>query len=145
MFGLFKPHKPLKLLCENTEDLKTLAALTQDAALKVGNILYDPKTRSLTLAISRYCHEVKKPLRVDAALRFDGVLAVKSRGFAASDKTKSLSLLDIDCVALDAPAADITLRFAGHETDLCLHVEAIDALLVDLDAPRRAKSSPHHE
>ncbi|MEI9905898.1 MAG: DUF2948 family protein [Asticcacaulis sp.] len=39
----------------------------------------------------------------------------------------------------------LTLRFAGEgNRDVRIEVECIDVLLLDLAAPRRAKSSPRH-
>lgn len=155
MFGLFKPPpKPLRLMAQDATDLATISALTQDAVLKVSNIVYDARARSLTLELNRFCHERDKALRANAGLRFDGVTAIQSRGFNPKDKVAVLSLLDISATPMtpipldqgeDELAHTITLRFAGtHDTDIRLEVEAIDAILVDVLAPRRVKSKPNH-
>ena len=49
----------LKLLAQDAEDLKVVAAALQDAVGKIGDISYEPAARRLTLAFNRYRWEAK--------------------------------------------------------------------------------------
>ena len=149
LFGLGKaPAKPLRLIAQEADDLPAISALVQDAALRVGDIAYDPTGRHLTLRMNRFCHEAggATPLRAPSVLRISDVTAIKRRGIDLAQTHGALSLLDISAEALEAPAFALTLRFAGGaDKDIRLEVECLDVLLLDLAAPRRAKSKPLHE
>lgn len=147
MFGFGKPPaKPLRLIANEADDLPPLAALVQDAALRAGDLSYVPGERHFTIRMNRFCHEVASttPLRAPSVLRINCVKAVKVRGIDPARKELPLSLLCVAAEALDAPAYALTLQFAGGGRDVRLEVECIDVLLLDLAAPRRAKSRPNH-
>jgi hypothetical protein len=146
MFGLFKPApKPLRLMAHDADDLALMAALTQDAVLKVSDMVYDPRARALSLSLSRFCHETGRALRTFSGLRIDNITALKYRGFEPKDTHAVLDMLDIFVEPKDDLAHILTLRFAGaHDTDIRVEVEAIEVMLVDMGAPRRVKSQPNH-
>jgi hypothetical protein len=148
LFGLGKtPAKPLRLMAQEADDLPAISALVQDAALRAGDLSYDPAGRHFTLRMNRFCHEAGKtvPLRAPSVLRISGVMAVKARGLDIRQTTLPLSLLDISVEALEAPAVALTLRFAGASNrDVRIEAECVDVLLLDLAAPRRAKRMPEH-
>ena len=141
------PAKPLRLMAHEADDVTAMAGLVQDAALRIGDMAYDRDGRHFTLRMNRYCHEgdAGVPLRAPSVLRISCVTSVQTRGLDVNQSTHPLSLLDIEATPLDAPAYALTLRFAGQGTrDVRLEVECIDVLLLDLAAPRRAKSAPRH-
>lgn len=147
MFGFGKaPAKPLRLIAHEAGDVPPLAALVQDAALRAGDLSYVPGERHFTLRMSRYCHEVSasSPLRAPSVLRINCVEKVQVRGIDPARKDAPLSLLSISVEPGDEPAGVLTLQFAGGGRDVRLDVECIDILLLDLAAPRRAKSRPNH-
>ncbi len=148
LFGLGKaPAKPLRLMAQDADDLPAISALVQDAALRAGDLSYDPAGRHFTLRMNRFCHESGKgiPLRAPSVLRISGVTAVKMRGLDIKQTNLPLSLLDIAVEPLEAPAAALILRFAGaSHRDIRIEAECIDVLLLDLAAPRRARSTPEH-
>lgn len=149
MFGLGKaPDKPLRLLAHEAEDVPPISALLQDSALRSGDLDYDARGRHFTLRMNRFCHESKAgvPLRAPSVLRISCVQKVQTRGIDLNQSTQPLSLLDIAVEPLgEAPAHVLTLRFAGGTgRDVRLEVECIDILLLDLAAPRRAKTKPAH-
>ena len=49
----------LKLLAQDAEDLKVVAAALQDAVGRIGDISYEPGARRLTLALNRYRWEAR--------------------------------------------------------------------------------------
>ena len=148
LFGLGKaPARPLRLMAQDADDLPAISALVQDAALRAGDLSYDPAGRHFTLRMNRFCHEAGKgiPLRAPSVLRVSGVTAVKMRGLDIKQANLPLSLLDIAVEPLEAPAVALILRFAGaSHRDIRIEAECIDVLLLDLAAPRRARSTPEH-
>jgi len=143
-----KPQaKPLRLMAEEVDDLPPLAALLQDAVLRVGDMAYDKAGRHFTVRLNRFCHESggPVPLRAPSVLRISGVLRVRMRGLDRVRPDQVLSLLDIEAEPLEVPACALTLRFAGEaRPDVRIEAECVDLLLMDLAVPRRAKSAPNH-
>ena len=143
-----KPEaRPLRLIAQAAEDLMPLAALLQDAVLRVGDMAYDKAGRHFTLRLNRFCHEAEgsTPLRAPSVLRISCVTRVQMRHLDLARRQQVLSLLDLEAQALDAPGCALTLRFAGEaRPDIRVEAECIDVLLMDLAAPRRVKSSPNH-
>ena len=148
MFSFGKaPAKPLRLMAHEADDVTAMAALIQDAALRGGDMAYDAEGKHFTLRMNRFCHETDAgvPLRAPSVLRISCVQKVQTRGLDLNQSSQPLSLLDIEATPLEAPAYALTLRFAGQGVrDVRLEVECIDVLLLDLAAPRRAKSVPRH-
>ncbi|ESQ73937.1 DUF2948 family protein [Asticcacaulis sp. AC402] len=146
MFG--KPRaKPLRLMAEDADDLPAISALIQDAALRFGDMAYDRVGRHFTVRMNRFCHELdsRQPLRAPSVLRVSGVGKVQIRGLDPKNGQQHLSLLDVSIEPLAPPAAVLILRFAGEGTrDIRIETECVDVLLLDLAAPHRAKSTPHH-
>ena len=148
MFGFGAPKaRPLRLMAEAADDVSPLSALLQDAALRAGDMEYDARGRHFTVRMNRFCHESKTtvPLRAPSVLRINGVTRIQRRGFDSSASGAPLSLLGIGVEALEAPAHALILRFAGPGSrDIRIEVECLDVLMMDLAAPRRAKSKPVH-
>ena len=148
LFGIGQaPAKPLRLIAQETDDLPPIAALVQDAALRVGDLMFEPSGRHFTVRMNRFCHEADgaAPLRAPSVLRISCVTRVQYRGIDPKQVQAPLSLLDIEVEVLEAPACVLTLRFAGDRPrDVRIEAECIDVLLLDLAAPRRAKVSPNH-
>jgi len=147
LFGRKSEAKPLRLIAQEADDLAPLAALLQDAALRVGDMTYDRTGRHFTLRLNRFCHESggPVPLRAPSVLRISCVTRVQMRNLDQAKTQHVLSLLDIEAQTLDAPGCALTLRFAGERRpDVRVEAECIDVLLMDLAVPRRAKSAPNH-
>ncbi|WP_443750515.1 DUF2948 family protein [Asticcacaulis solisilvae] len=139
--------KPLRLMAEAAEDVGPISALVQDAALRPGDMEYDAQGRHFTLRMNRFCNEsgAGVPLRAPSVLRISCVTKVQRRGFDPKVPGAPLSLLGIEVEDLEAPAHALILRFAGQGSrDIRIEVECLDVLMMDLAAPRRAKSKPVH-
>jgi len=93
--------------------VKVIAAAVQDAILRVGEIKYDLRGRSLTLRMTRFQHESDKAARAQSGIRFDSVLGVKTRGIDRSDPEAMAVLLNVIFDETDKPAGVINLIFAG--------------------------------
>ena len=133
----------LRLKAETQADLEIIAAAVQDAILRVGEINYDLRGRSLTLRMTRFQHESDKAARAQSGLRFDGVLGVRTRGIDRSDPEAMAVLLNIVFNETDKPAGAISLIFAGGG-ELQADVECLDVTLADVTDARQTDKLPLH-
>jgi hypothetical protein len=138
-------HEPLRLIAEDAEDLKTIAAALQDAVGKIGDIRYDPAARTLTLALNRFRWERgnQRGERVRTALQLGGVMSVKARKLRQGAPDAVLALLDVGFEPGDAPGGVVAFVFAGGG-DLRCDVECIDAALADVSGAWPARRTPEH-
>lgn len=136
---------PLHLLAQDAEDLAVLSAALQDAVGKLGDILYDPRARTLTLQLNRYRWEDgRRRERVRAALQLGSVLSVRSRNLRRGAPAAVVELLSLTFdPAPEAPAGAVVLTLAG-DGELRAEVEALDALLTDVSDPWPARREPTH-
>ncbi|MEO1015946.1 MAG: DUF2948 family protein [Pseudomonadota bacterium] len=142
--------KPLRLMAEEPEDLKVIAAAVQDALARAGDLKFDARRRRFSIEINRFRWEAAGPgrkggERVRAVLAFDSVLGVKARGVTKSDPEMIISLLSVDFEPGEAaPAGHVKLLFAG-DGEMALEVECLDATLLDSDTAWSAKRRPDHD
>lgn len=134
----------LKLLAEDAEDLKVVAAALQDAVGKIGDISYEPAARRLTLAFNRYRWEVEGGERVRSALQVGSVLGVQARKLRRNAKDAVVELLNVAFEPGEAPGGTVTFTFAGGG-DLRAQVECLDVILADVSAPWPTPRTPRHE
>ncbi|MDA8708816.1 DUF2948 family protein, partial [Hellea sp.] len=118
----------LRLRAETQADLQIIASAVQDAILRVGEINYDLRGRSLTLRMTRFQHESDKAARAQSGIRFDSVLGVRTRRIDRSDPEAMAVLLNVVFEQTDKPAGTVTLIFAGGG-ELQAEVECLDAIL----------------
>lgn len=135
---------PLRLLAEDPEDLGVISAALQDAVGKVGDIVYEPKARRLTIALNRFRWEGEARQRVRSALQLGGVGKVQARKVRRDRPDAVIELLAVTFEAGEAPAGVITFQLAGGG-DLRAEVECIDAILADLSDPWPTPRTPQHE
>jgi len=134
----------LKLLAADVSDIEVIASAVQDSIFQIGQTRYDRDGRSFTLRLSRYMHEVGKPLRIESGLRFDGVISVSSQG-VAMEKTEAFAVvLGLEFIVDDSPAGEFYLKLAGGGT-IRIAAEAIDVTLADRGEPRLTKRIPKHD
>jgi len=134
----------LRLKAETQADLQIISAAMQDAILRVGGIDYNARGRFLTLRATRFRHEGEQSERIEAGLRLDGILNIRSRGLKRSDPDAMAVLLDIDYVEDETPPGGImTFVFAGGG-EIRASVEALDLMLADVAEPRLTDKTPLH-
>ena len=134
----------LKLLAEDADDLKVIAAALQDAVGKIGDISYEPRVRRLTLAFNRYRWEGGGGERVRAAVQVGSVLKVQARKLRRNARDAVVELLSIEFEPGEAPGGALTFTFAGGG-DLRAQVECLDVVLADVSAPWATPRVPRHE
>src|SRR3954467_12841194 len=123
--------KPLRLLAQDEEDLAVISAAMQDAVMKVGDIVYEPAARRLTIGFNRYRWEAGGGERVRAGLQLGGVLQVQTRKIRRGARDAILELLAMTFTPGDAPGGVVTFSFAGGG-DLRATVECVEAVLADV-------------
>ena len=126
----------LKLIALDPDDLAVISAHVQDARLQVGDIIWRQAEKRLVVGISRLDWEQTlagetSPRRLIAALRFDRVLACKSRNIDLGRQETALELLGIEFYPGDTPSGSAVLLFS-HGGALRLDVECLECELTDL-------------
>ena len=135
---------PLRLLAQDEADLSIISAALQDAVAKVGDILFEPKARLLTITFNRFRWEAGERQRVRSGLQLGGVLGVKARKVRRGRPDAVLELLALTFDAGDPPGGSLVFSFAGGG-DLKAEVECVDAVLADLSQPWPTPRAPTHE
>ena len=125
-----------KLIALDADDLAVISAHVQDAAVRVADIIWRQGEKRLVIGMSRIDWDRRiegevTPRRLLAALRFDRVLACKSRDIDLEAADVGLELLGIEFHAADAPSGSAVLIFASGGA-LRLDVECLEVELADL-------------
>lgn len=128
---------PLRLIALDADDLAVISAHVQDARIAVGDIVWRQGEKRLVLGLRRPDWEQTlagntRPGRLISALRFDRVLACKSRNIALDAPENILELLGIEFFpGPEAPGGSAVLMFARGGA-LRLDVECLECELTDL-------------
>lgn len=126
----------LKLIALDEDDLAVISAHVQDARVKACDIIWRQAEKRLVVGMSRLDWEQTlsgetAPRRLIAALRFDRVLACKSRNIDLAAREAGLELIGIEFHAQDEPGGSALLLFSGGKA-LRLDVECLECELTDL-------------
>lgn len=135
---------PLRLLAQDADDLAVISAAMQDAVARVGDIVFEPKSRRLTIACNRFRWEAGGGARVRSGLQLGGVLKVETRKIRRDAPDAVLEILAMTFEPGDAPGGLVTLSFAGGG-DLRASVECIEAILADVSQPWPTPRTPAHK
>ena len=128
---------PAKLIALDEDDLAVISAHVQDAAVRAGDIVWRQSEKRLVIGIDRLdCDDMlggaSTPRRIAAALRFDRVLACKSRNIDLGVTDNMLELIGLEFYPADPPGGFVALMFA-HGGALRVDVECLECALADLD------------
>ena len=145
---------PLRLVAQDAEDLKVIAALVQDAVLPMTELKYDARQRRFAALLNRFRWEDRVEAervgrayeRVRSVLVVEDVRKVQSFGFDRAEKDLVLSLLSISFEPGEDGTGRVTLTLAGDGA-VALDVEALELRLDDVTRPYRAPSGngPRHD
>jgi hypothetical protein len=144
MAGSKPKPAPLRLLAQDADDLAVISAAMQDAVAKVGDIVFEPKARRLTLAFNRYRWEAGGSARVRSALQLGGVLNVATRKIRRDAPDAVLEILAMTFEPGEAPGGMVTLTCAAGG-DLRVTVECVEAVLADVSEPWPTPRAPAHD
>ena len=128
----------LKLIALDADDLAVISAHVQDAHVQTADIIWRQGEKRLVVGMSRLDWEQTlagetAPRRLIAALRFDRVLACKSRNIDVETPEAALELVGIEFHRGDAPSGSALLMFSQGGA-LRLDVECLECELTDLGA-----------
>jgi hypothetical protein len=127
----------LKLIALDADDLAVISAHVQDAGVKAADIIWRQSEKRLVVGINRLDLEqtlkgAPAARRLISALRFDRVLACKSRNIELEPPAETaLELLGIEFHPGEPPGGSVVLLF-NHGGALRLDVECLECELADL-------------
>jgi hypothetical protein len=126
----------LKLIALDADDLAVISAHVQDARVQTSDIIWRQHEKRLVIGMNRLDWEQTlageaEPRRLIAALRFDHVLACKSRNIDLAASDTALDLVGIEFHEAEAPGGSALLLFAQGGA-LRLDVECLECELTDL-------------
>ena len=140
----------LKLIVRNREDLKVISAYSQDSIVAVKDITFLKKNRIFVMIINRFMWEDierginRQNKRIRCALKFEGILKVKSKKINQKNKKKRLECLAIECNEILNKNNEINFFFAGGGV-ITLISESIEAIMRDLGEAWNVKHTPKHK
>ena len=148
---------PLKLRCEDAEDVVVLSSVLQDALVPLAEVAWLPAERRFVLVATRFvweeCLDLTLPpeqaqiecySRSNFGVTFETVTAVKSRGIDLAARDRILELLAIRPEAVPSPGpAAVELMFAGGAS-IRLEVERIRVHGRDIGEPWPTRWRPRH-
>ena len=126
----------LKLIALDADDLAVISAHVQDARVRAADIIWRQAEKRLVIGMNRLDWEQTlsgqtEPRRLVAALRFERVLACKSRNIDLSSPENALELVGIEFHEHEAPGGSALLMFTEGGA-IRLDVECLECELTDL-------------
>ena len=140
----------LKLIVRNREDLKVISAYSQDSVVAIKDITFLKKNRIFIMIINRFMWEDierginRQSKRIRCALKFEGILKVKSKKINQKNKNKRLECLAIEYNEILSKNNEIIFFFAGGGV-ITLISEFIEAVMHDLGKPWNVRHTPKHK
>ena len=141
--------KNLKLIANNSEDLKVISAHLQDSIVSTLDTANLKKNRIFLLQLSRFMWEdvekgvFRKNKRIRTVLKFENVLSVLSRNINPKGKERFLDFLTMESNILQDKTYEINLIFSG-DIAIKIKVEVIEITLDDQGLPWETKNKPKH-
>jgi hypothetical protein len=142
--GPAKPAGKLKLRAEDEEDLAVISAFLQDALVPVAEMIFLPDEQRFVLVANRFMWE-RPPLgkkghfeRTLTGIAFDGVKAVRVRGFERTESDRILQVL-----AVRAVPGSVIFEFSGDDA-MRLETDRILCHLEDIGEPWPTPWRPRH-
>jgi hypothetical protein len=125
-----------RLIALDADDLAVISAHVEDAAVRVGDIIWRQAEKRLVVGMELLDWDQSisgeiTPRRLVAALRFDRVLSCKSRNIDLDAPETTLQLLGIEFHSGEPPGGSAVLLFASGGA-LRLDVECLECELADL-------------
>ena len=140
----------LKLIVRNREDLKVISAYSQDSIVAVKDMIFLEKNKIFVMIINRFMWEGvgkgihKQSKRIRCAIKFEGILKVKSKKINQENKKKRLECLAIECNEILNKNNEINFFFAGGGV-ITLISESIEVVMNDLGESWNVKYTPKHK
>ena len=125
-----------KLIALDGDDLAVISAHVQDASVVAGDIIWRQSEKRLVVGMRRLDWDEalagdSASRRLVSVLRFDRVLACKSRDIDIAVPELALALLGIEFHPAESPGGNVLLLFSNGGA-LRLDVECLECELADL-------------
>ena len=139
----------LNLTGDNEEDLKVISAYLQDSVVVMRDMVFLKNNKSFIMMVNRFMWEdvenglLRSNKRIRSAVRFEGVIQVKSKNINQKNTNKILEYLAMKCDSDENGNKKIKIFFSGNNV-IILILEAIDVVINDLGKPWNVKSIPKH-
>ena len=142
------PPPRLHLHAVSAEDLEVLSAAVASTTVKRADLGFQKIRRRLAFVGNRFRWEDAQSddqggSRIRTGVQVNDVVRLRTQGMARLDGDTVMELLSITQKPLEAPAAELTLSFAGGMTVL-LDVDCIDVLMDDMGRPWYTPNQPDH-
>ena len=140
----------LKLIIKNQEDLKVISAYSQDSIVAVKDMIFLEKNKIFVMIINRFMWEdigkgtYKQNKRIRCAIKFEGILKVKSKKINQKNRNKRLECLAIKCNQILSNNYEIIFFFSGGAA-ITLISESIEVVMHDLGVSWYVKHIPKHK
>jgi hypothetical protein len=136
----------LKLIALDADDLAVISTHVQDARVQTSDIIWRQSEKRLVIGMNRLDWEQTlageaTPRRLVAALRFDRVLACKSRNIDLAAEDAALDLVGIEFHEGEPPGGSALLLFSG-DAALRLDLECLECELTDLGPDDLGSEAP---
>ena len=147
---MIKGINRLKLIGKNIEDLKTISAYCQDSIVKIKDLAFLKKNKIFIMMLSRFMWEdiekgvFRQNKRIRCAIKFEGILKVKSRKINQKNRNKRLECLTINCNEILSKNYEINFFFAGGSI-ITLISESIEVVMNDLGESWNVNYIPKHK
>lgn len=131
---------PLRLMAQDVDDLKVMAALVQDAVFPGSEMRWQSGARRFAILLNRFRWEdpARRTERVQSVLSFEDVRAVRSQGISR-DAEMVLSVLSLTWVPGEDGTGRVEVILAGDGA-IALDCECLNAQLRDVTRPYTAPS-----
>jgi Protein of unknown function (DUF2948) len=134
----------LHLTALDAEDLASVSAQMQDALLRVGDMAYDKRRKTVALVANRFAWDaLPEKTRRRTGLRINHVLAARRKHPLPVADATILSLLSVTFAATDDVAGVLTLSFSGGHA-LQFDVDSVDVQMDDLGPAWGTDTEPQH-
>ena len=140
----------LKLIGKNQEDLKVISAYSQDSIVAIKDMIFLEKNRIFIMIVNRFMWEdIEKGVhrenkRIRCAIKFEGILKVKSKKINQKNRNKRLECLAIKCNQILSKNYEINFFFAGGAV-ITLIAESVEVVMQDLGISWNVKHIPKHK
>ena len=140
----------LKLIGKNQEDLRVISAYLQDSIVTVGDIVFLKQNKTFVMIVNRFMWEdaekglFRQNKRIRCAIKFEGVLKVKSKNINQKNKKKPLECLAIKCSSTFDKTYKIKIFFSGDGI-ITVISEDIEVIMNDLGKAWNVKHVPLHK
>ena len=140
----------LNLTGKNNKDLKVLSAYLQDSVVAIRDIVFLKQNKSFVMIVNRFMWEdaekevFKDSKRIRSAVKFEGVIKVRSKNINQKNKNKPLEYLAMECDSDNVGNKKISIFFSGNSA-ITIISEVVEVVMSDLGDSWHVKHIPKHK